>query len=219
MGARRGLRSPPQAAPKLSLPSLSTPRSRLYSPQLQSRLSFAQYWKNPFNLSAYRTASGFLRDVNNEDADARARNATYADRLAELHSLLLVGFLRDEVLVPRETATFGFYAEGSSERVVPLRESALYTDDLIGLRRLDARGALREAWANCTHSDPPHAFFEQEVLPLLNNSLPALPSPEETSARLRTLWDSLAAGAMRRLVSTGEWLAGRARVAMSAAAS
>lgn len=187
--------------------------SRLYSPELQSRLSFAQYWKNPFNMSAYRNASGFLRDVNNEGG-AR-RNQTYATHLASLHTLLLVGFERDEVLVPRESATFGFYDEGSTSTILPLRRSELYTHDLIGLRLLDERGALREAWANCTHSTPPHRLFVDHILPLLNDTLPDEPSTEQTAERLSRVWGGLAEGTMQRLLSASEWLGMRARLALA----
>ena len=188
--------------------------SRLYSPGLQSRLSFAQYWKNPFNMSAYRNASGFLRDINNEGSGGR--NETYVTRLASLHTLLLVGFERDGILVPRESATFGFYEEGSSTTILPLRRSALYTHDLLGLRLLVERGALREAWANCTHSEPPHSLFVEQMLPLLNDTLPDEPLVQQTAERLSHAWSSLAEGTMQRLLSAGEWLGMRARLALAA---
>ena len=151
---------------------------RFYSPALQPRLSFAQYWRDPFNASAYEGAA-FLADLNNEGPGGP--NPAYRRRIAALNSLVLVGFEHDEVVVPRESSVFGFYAPNSSEAIRPLRRSPLYTRDLLGLAELDARGALHEAWADCNHSGPPEIFLRNHVLPFLNNTLP--PPPGDGAAR------------------------------------
>ena len=154
------------------------------SPQLHRRLSFAQYWKDPFNLSAYYGSPSFLRDLNNEGP---APDPLYRKRLTALNALVLVGFTDDEVLVPRESATFSFYRENSSEELTPLRASRLYTADLIGLRELDARGTLHEVWeSGCNHSGPSRAFVSRALFPHLNNSLP-YSHPHATARRLRPL--------------------------------
>ncbi len=43
---------------------------------------------------------------------------------------------------PTDSEHFGFYAPGSETEVVPLRESAIYLEDRIGLRTLDEDGRL-----------------------------------------------------------------------------
>ena len=145
---------------------------------MMGRLSFAQYWRDPFNASAYEGAA-FLADLNNEGPGGP--NPAYRRRIAALNSLVLVGFERDEVVVPRESSVFGFYAPNSSEAIRPLRRSPLYTRDLLGLAELDARGALHEAWADCNHTGPSEIFLRNHVLPFLNNTLP--PPPGDGAAR------------------------------------
>jgi palmitoyl-protein thioesterase len=91
--------------------------------------------------------------VNNELPGAR--NATYARNLASLDTLVLVLFEQDTTVVPKESAWFGAEAEpgdaahlpaqvplAAARPVVPMRRQPLYTEDWIGLRTLDERGAV-----------------------------------------------------------------------------
>ena len=43
-------------------------------------------------------------------------------------------FLKDAMVEPRESSHFEFYEEGQGKIKVPLRESALYTEDRLGLK-------------------------------------------------------------------------------------
>lgn len=122
----------------------------------------AQYFRDPQRYEAYLKASRFLASINNERP--RERNATYAHNLSTLNKLVLVLFAEDQTVVPKESSWFGSEAtpEGgmdtkykassdlaqeklapatSSDReIIPMRLQPLYTEDWIGLRRLDERG-------------------------------------------------------------------------------
>lgn len=63
--------------------------------------------------------------------------------------------------MPRDSAWFSFY-NGSA--LVPLREQPLYREDWLGLKRLDARGALAMESAPGEHMQFTLAWFRREVV-------------------------------------------------------
>jgi len=58
-----------------------------YTPAVQERVSFANYWRDPMRLDLYKSSSAFLADINNEN---RVKNQTYARNLASLDAMVLV---------------------------------------------------------------------------------------------------------------------------------
>ena len=133
-----------------------------------TKLVQAQYYRDPVAMDAYLESNHFLTSINNEIADTR--NETYAHNLATLETLVLVLFKRDKTVVPKESAWFGSEAAddeegirstllngyGDSESgqfqlgaapwpsttITPMRQQPLYTEDWIGLRELDKKGAV-----------------------------------------------------------------------------
>jgi palmitoyl-protein thioesterase len=114
-------------------------------------------------MDMYLESNHFLASINNEVADAR--NKTYAHNLATLQTLVLVMFDQDTTVIPKESAWFGseavededsngyeyFKQSGQiqlgatrvpSTRIIPMHRQPLYTEDWIGLRELDERGAV-----------------------------------------------------------------------------
>lgn len=90
-----------------------------------------------------------------------ARNATYIKHLSTLSHLVLVLFAKDITVVPKESSWFGSYAPPADSNanephsdcvsmeareedktIIPMRAHPLYTEDWIGLRALDERGAV-----------------------------------------------------------------------------
>eukprot|EP00198_Chlamydomonas_reinhardtii_P009607 XP_001698944.1 predicted protein [Chlamydomonas reinhardtii] len=109
-----------------------------YLPYVRDHVVQAQYFKDPLRLPQYLSANPFLPDINNERGPG-ARNPVYADNLASLARLVLFRFSEDITVVPRDSAWFSFF---DGERLVPLQEQPLYTEDWIGLKRLDQAGRL-----------------------------------------------------------------------------
>jgi palmitoyl-protein thioesterase len=58
-----------------------------YTPAVQGRVSFANYWRDPMRLDKYRSASTFLADINNENPK---KNKTYTRNLLSLDAMVLV---------------------------------------------------------------------------------------------------------------------------------
>ncbi|KAH7433756.1 hypothetical protein KP509_07G084500 [Ceratopteris richardii] len=112
----------------------------VYTSYVQNHLGPAGYVKIPTDLKAYYKGCKFLPYLNNELEDSR--NTTYVERFTSLNQLILVKFESDNVLLPRETAWFGYYTAGSLSSVLAYNETDLYIEDWIGLRALDEAGKV-----------------------------------------------------------------------------
>lgn len=78
-----------------------------YTPLVQNRLVQAQYWHDPVRVSAYQKDNVFLPGINNEGV---LKNTTYKDRLVKIHKMVLVKFLNDTIVVPRERSCLFYIA-------------------------------------------------------------------------------------------------------------
>lgn len=129
-----------------------------YLPYVRDHIVQAQYFKDPLRMSEYLSANPFLPDVNNERP---TRNALYATNLASLERLVLFRFANDGTVVPRDSAWFSVW---DGETVVPLRQQPLYTEDWLGLRALDERGALLLLEAPGVHMQFTLQWFTENVI-------------------------------------------------------
>jgi len=107
-----------------------------YLPWVRDHIVQAQYFRDPHNLGDYLSRNVFLPDLNNEGGD---RHPGYANNLAKLERLALFRFAEDFTVVPRDSAWFAAYYE---DDLVQMRDTDLYKEDHIGLKRLDLAGRL-----------------------------------------------------------------------------
>ena len=117
-------------------------RAAAYSFPARSTVVQAQYFRDPRDLEKYLARNAFLPDVNNEKP---VKNPKYKANLVRLERLVLIRFSEDTIVVPKDSAWFGAFREGTrveDDDVVPLRESKLYQEDWLGLRELDESGRL-----------------------------------------------------------------------------
>jgi palmitoyl-protein thioesterase len=112
-------------------------RGNTWSDFVQSRLVPAQYYRNPNDLEKYLEHSNFLADINNERG---AKNETYKENLSKLENFVMYLFEDDTTVIPKETSWF---AEVNGTKVTDLRDRDIYTEDWLGLKELDKRGALK----------------------------------------------------------------------------
>ncbi|KZT00467.1 alpha/beta-hydrolase [Laetiporus sulphureus 93-53] len=114
----------------------------VYTDWAQKNLVQAQYYRDPARLDMYLASNQFLASINNELPDTA--NSTYSDNLVSLNKLVLVLFLQDKTVVPKESSWFGSYAvpdNGTNAKtIVPMRMQPLYLENWIGLKTLDRRG-------------------------------------------------------------------------------
>jgi palmitoyl-protein thioesterase len=85
-------------------------------------LTFATYWKDPFNYDKYLASSLFLADINNERA---TKNATYRANIMSLNYFLMTWSGIDKIVTPPSSGMFEQYEKNDG-----------YIGDFIGLRTL-----------------------------------------------------------------------------------
>lgn len=111
----------------------------VYEKSVQDNVVQAQYWHDPTRELEYREKNIFLSDINNE----LTINETYKKQLTSLDNLVLVQFAQDEMVIPRESSLFGFYASNQTDKIVSLKQSNLYMEDRLGLKKLDQTNRLK----------------------------------------------------------------------------
>jgi len=130
-----------------------------YISWIQNKLVQAEYWHDPTNLDEYRSASVFLADINQE----RTPKASYKQNLMKLKNFVMVKFLKDSMVQPRESEWFGFYKDGDIHETETLQQSRLYKDDLLGLKEMDVHGKLHFLSVDADHLQISDTFLEMLI--------------------------------------------------------
>jgi len=89
----------------------------------------------------YATSGIALADLNNAGPN---KNQQYKDRLSQLEAVVLIMFSKDTMIIPKETAHFGFYKDHTRTEVVALEDSDLLKNDDIGLKALSEAGKIHK---------------------------------------------------------------------------
>ncbi|XP_060582407.1 palmitoyl-protein thioesterase 1-like isoform X2 [Ruditapes philippinarum] len=131
-----------------------------YISEIQSRLVQAEYWHDPLNENEYKAKSVFLADINQETTV----NQTYKTNLQKLKNLVLVKFLQDTMVEPRESEWFGYYKPGQDKDLYTMFESPLYTEDKLGLKTLNATGRLHFLSSDSDHLQFTEQWFIDNIL-------------------------------------------------------
>ncbi|GAB2290060.1 hypothetical protein Dimus_024351 [Dionaea muscipula] len=163
----------------------------VYSAFIQKHLAPSNYIKIPKDYKSYIKGCKFLPQVNNEIEERR--NSTYKERFSSLEKLVLIMFENDTVLVPKETSWFGYYANGSSNTILPANETELYTEDWIGLKTLDEAGKVEYFRVPGGHLDITEAEMKKYILPYLEDQESTAEELEKSSRHgqwWRGLWTS-----------------------------
>jgi len=137
-----------------------------YSSLAQDLVVQAQYFHDPLDAASSEKFNHFLPDVNNDNTV----NTTYKKNLLSLKNLVLVMFSEDTVVVPKESEWFGFYEDGSNDKILAYNETKLYQTDQIGLKTLDQTGRLKFDTAPGEHMQFSLEWFGAHVIePYLRN--------------------------------------------------
>lgn len=137
---------------------------------IQSHISFAAYWKDPFNYDSYLTHSHFLADINNERDQ---KNQTYRNNILSLNSITLIHSTVDNIVIPNTSPWFQFYAVGQDVNVVPFQKTDQFMDDWLGLKTQFGNNKLLMYAVPCEHARFPSeeckTYYTQYTKPMLNN--------------------------------------------------
>ncbi|KAJ4825903.1 hypothetical protein Tsubulata_036563 [Turnera subulata] len=170
-------------------------KSEIYSSYVQEHLAPSGYLKIPTDIANYLSGCKFLPKLNNEIK--AAQNSTYKERFASLENLVLIMFEHDTILIPKETAWFGYYPDGSFDHVLPAQETQLYIEDWIGLRTLDEAGKVKFINVSGNHLDISRNDMKKYIVPYLGDQASAQPMRVES---LDHKWVSLVKNFLMELV-------------------
>ncbi|KAF8740634.1 hypothetical protein HU200_013795 [Digitaria exilis] len=137
----------------------------IYSDYVQEHLAPSGYLKIPTDMSDYLKSCRFLPKLNNEIPGER--NATYKERFSRLENLILIMFQNDAVLIPRETAWFGYYPDGAFDPILPPQKTKLYEEDWIGLKALDEAGRVKFVSVAGGHLGISKGDMKKHIVPYL----------------------------------------------------
>ncbi|CAF0741538.1 unnamed protein product [Rotaria sordida] len=140
-------------------------RIGVYESFVQDHLVQAEYWQDPHQEATYRKVSVFLADINQE----RIFNEQYKTNPLKIGNLVLVKFLRDTMVYPNESEHFGFYAENNTSKIIPLRESSLYINDLLGLKIMDQQSRIKFLESDTNHLEFTDQWFIDNIIPFLKD--------------------------------------------------
>jgi len=128
-----------------------------YTSLTQSLLFQLDYFRDPdrVNTTAYKTHSQ-LAQWNNEGLRV---NETYKANFASVERFLMIKALKDTMVYPNEGEHWGHFADGSLTKVLSMRETQWYKQDLFGLKTADEAGKIH---FNTTKGN--HLRFSQEEL-------------------------------------------------------
>lgn len=138
-----------------------------YQRWVQKGFVQATYWHDPLHEDDYRTSSTFLSDINNENVI----NETYKTNLQDLKRFVLVKFMNDTVVQPKETQWFGFYKSGQDKELLIMEDTKLYQEDRIGLKQMKADGKLVLIETEGNHLKFTKQWFKMNILPYLKESI------------------------------------------------
>lgn len=130
----------------------------IYSTSVQRNVLPAQYYRDPKHLGLYLSRNHFLADINNERGIKRLQ---YKLNVMSLEKFVMYKFEEDRVVVPPESSWFGHVDE--NRNLIRMRDSALYNEDWIGLRELDAAGKLVESTIAGPHMNITTKFITEEL--------------------------------------------------------
>ncbi|KAK1285603.1 hypothetical protein QJS10_CPB20g01396 [Acorus calamus] len=140
----------------------------IYSDYVQEHLAPSGYLKIPTEIPAYLKGCRFLPKLNNELPDKK--NMTYKERFSSLQTLVLIMCEHDTILIPKETAWFGYYPDGSFSPVLPAQETKLYKEDWIGLKALDDAGRVKYVKVSGNHLGISRSDMKRHIVPYLRDS-------------------------------------------------
>ncbi|XP_016948695.1 palmitoyl-protein thioesterase 1 [Drosophila biarmipes] len=135
--------------------------SAAYSEVAQHNLVQATYWHDPIMENHYRLGSTFLADINNEVY----LNTFYVENLQKLKKFVMVMFLNDTIVQPKESQWFQFYTSGQDRIIQPFNESKAYQD--LHLDKMQSEGKLDFLGIEGDHLAISKEWFIKNIVPLL----------------------------------------------------
>ena len=127
----------------------------VYGNWAQSSIGPAGYYRTSPHIKEYKKSESFLVQLNNEGKDFDQESK---DRFCKLERLILIGFKKDKMIAPKESAEFCEYDEKFN--LVHMNQTNAYLNDLFGLKTLDEKKNVIEVH----YIDRGHIQFDYDDL-------------------------------------------------------
>lgn len=113
----------------------------VYAGWVQNLVGPAGYFHRIDSEKTYFDSKIVLADLNNVGA---TKNPQYVARMKALDAVVLVMFSKDTMIIPKETAHFGYYSDSNKKSITNLEDSNIIKEDLIGMASLVAAGKVHK---------------------------------------------------------------------------
>ena len=137
----------------------------VYKGYIQDSIGPAGYFRVSNHLDRYTDSKSLLLDINNqgENIDINAKN-----RFSSLDLLILIAFKRDTMISPKESAHFGEYDE--KHKVVDMKDTDIYKNDLFGLKTLDEANKIKKFWVDEVHCNYNFVDIDMYIIPYIRDN-------------------------------------------------
>lgn len=136
----------------------------VYTSLVQDWIGPAGYFHSLAKEDVYLHSKSPLPDLNNERN--HTNNDQYKARLASLSEFVMVEFSQDTMVIPKETAHFGFYKDKSEKTILAYNQTSVY--EKVGLDQLDKKKALFFYSFEGDHLTMTQANMEKYIYPHLD---------------------------------------------------
>jgi len=113
----------------------------VYFKEAQYHIGPAGYFRDPEDMVNYLADSVFLPYLNNEKTNNN--EAGNKGRTININGFMMVEFLKDTMIYPKETAVFGSYA-ADGKTLLTMEQQPVYINDTFGLKTLDTAGKIKK---------------------------------------------------------------------------
>ncbi|KAH0577410.1 Palmitoyl-protein thioesterase [Spironucleus salmonicida] len=137
-----------------------------YTEAVQNKNGIANFWKDPTDLSTYRTGCQFMPDINQQRA---AKNPLVKAAFESLDLVVLFGSFLDGAVKPFQSLFFGFYADGSTTDIVDMTEQDYYKQDWFGLKTMNEAGKVLRLESGLPHVGylSSEGWVKNQLVPML----------------------------------------------------
>jgi palmitoyl-protein thioesterase len=139
----------------------------MYTDFSQKHYSISGYWRNPAQLEKYLIKCSYLPFINNEIV--HPLSLQYKNRILSLKNFIIIWSPNDDTIYPVESAKFSFFDRDFN--VIPLRDTLIYIDDTLGLKKLNNDNRLHIHKTNCTHTQHRDPICFPQLYDILKNYL------------------------------------------------
>jgi palmitoyl-protein thioesterase len=118
-------------------------------------------------MKEYLADSVFLPYLNNEKAHSNA--ALNKQRFTALNGVMMVEFLHDTMIYPKETAVFG--SHDTKGTLITMEQQPLYINDTFGLKTMNEAGKVKKIYIDGDHLQFSNSDITNTFVPFLKNGL------------------------------------------------